>query len=179
MKTAFSRYFAKAGPVFLVFCLAASFQNARADSIDHTHGSNALIDSADELGFPGTPLADYAFSWGQYLSSSSYSPSDPGFFDLGLDGSFLMTGNSYYNFTGDLRVDVIQLHSAPGVGLNSAPGLRTTSSSDTGAALNTNVTTETPEPRSFWLLVGALGIMLASYKVWRSAAVDCSAFSAR
>src|SRR5437016_1085458 len=100
MSRVFSHNAGKRVLVSAVFCLLAMLPCAFATSINgaNTHGA-LLADQSDDLDSPGKPAADYGFPGG-LLFSSNLGPSDDGFFDLGLNG-FLMTGNTFYNFTGD------------------------------------------------------------------------------
>jgi hypothetical protein len=130
--------------VVFVVCFAASFQVALANNIVPDGERDGLRPDVDDLNFPGTPLPDYAFPWSMNFSFSTLSPLDPGFWEFGLkDGTFLVTGNTYYNFTGDQQISIIEFHSNMRTGFSSP---------------NSTVS-PTPEPRSAWLFVGVFGII--------------------
>jgi hypothetical protein len=133
----------KAAPLYLLFLLCACLQNAGAVTIDQTGVPGALVaDDTSQLNLPGTPLPDYTFPWSTNFFAYTFSPDDPGLFNLGLtSGSFLMTGNTYFNFNGDPQLSVIELSSgSPQVNINS---------------------TATPEPVSLGLLTIGLVLLLA------------------
>jgi hypothetical protein len=126
------------------FCFAASFQNAFANNISLPVTHAGQTPDVDDLNFPGTPLPDYAFPWSRNFFSSTLSPLDSGFWSFGLkEGTFLVTGNTYFNFTGDQWVSIIEFGSD-----------RETSHSN----LN-NTISAAPEPESAWLFLGAFGVM--------------------
>jgi hypothetical protein len=114
MKTTFSRNAIEIGRLFLFICFAGCVLSALAGTIDQ---AGAPVDGGYSDSFLGTPLPDYTFPWGPNPFMSNLSPGDPGFFDLGIDpGSFLVTGNTYFNFTGDQQISVFQFSPAPGAG---------------------------------------------------------------
>jgi len=162
MKTAFSRNTVKVGRLCLFFCLIACVQSALADTIDRAGAPGVLVVShTNDLNFPGTPLPDYAFLRGPGIYTSNLSPGDPGFFDLGLNlGSFLVTGNTYFNFTGEQQISIIQLNKAP-VPMNAAPGASPPQPVSSFIGV--------PEPGSGWLLLGAMilsGLSLVNGAFW-------------
>jgi hypothetical protein len=113
-------------------------------TIDTSAAPNTLVaDQSNDLNSPGTPLPDYSFPW-ELSFTSTLGPTDPGFFDLGsFPGSFLMTGNTYYNFTGDARYLILVFSTPVSSGL---------------ATQNSGALQATPEPASFWLVAGVLFI---------------------
>ena len=132
------------GVVVFGFYFAASFQNAFANNIGLPGVHGGLASDADDLNLPGTPLPDYAFPWSRNFFSSTLSPLDPGFWNFGLkEGTFLVTGNTYYNFTGDQWVSIIEF----------------SSNRETGHPNLNNAVSGVPEPESGWLFPGAFGVM--------------------
>src|SRR2546425_1106337 len=108
MKITFLNSTVKKLRIIFICALLTALPCAFANGIDGINSSAALVsDQSDELNSLGAPATDYNF----------LSPSDPGFFDLGLTpGAFLMTGNTYFNFTGDARYLFLQLNGPPASG---------------------------------------------------------------
>ena len=133
------RVFTSAGWFLNVFCLLASFPNGWAGTIDPAGLQGALVsDNSSDLVLPGTPLPDYMFPGNLNFFRFSFGPGDPALFDLGLgNGSFLFTGNTNFNFTGDPELVIFEgtVPAPPVSPRNNLPAV--------------------PEPASLWLLAGA------------------------
>ena len=130
------RVFKNARWIFCVFCLLATFQNLFAGTIDPVGlpGTSSPY-NANDLVLPGTPLPDYTFPGSPNFFTFSFSPTDPALFGLGLgNGTFLFTGNTYFDFTGDTQLLIVE-------------SLAPSSSPQNQSAV--------PEPGSLWLLAGA------------------------
>lgn len=137
MKTDFSRKLVNHLLKGLCVCLLSVIP-VIATPINNSGEKGAIVNTSDELDFPGSPAPDYGWT----LSFiSTLSPTDPGFFDLGsLPGSFLMTGNTFFNFTGDPKYLILVFKTVP----------------PSGAALTNTSVQVTPEPATFALTAGLL-----------------------
>ena len=148
--------------IFLI-CFGISLNCGFAATIDQTAGDGALVLNGDggslnpsALNLYGSPLEYYSF--GQTpLYFGPFPPPDT----LGAaPGAFLVTGNTFYNFTGDPTLAVYQLNLGPAI----------------VSAVTQSEPSVVPEPRANQLFAAALFAMLlaAGYRASKSGTVPGS-----
>ncbi|MES1260260.1 MAG: hypothetical protein ABUS49_00895 [Acidobacteriota bacterium] len=127
-----------------LLCFGISLNCGFAETIIQPGHSDAPAGNGDigALNLPGSPVEYYSFSQTP-LYFGPFPPPD----DLGSSpGAFLVTGNTFYNFTGDPTLRVYQLNLAPAV----------------NAVVTSSEPSVVPEPRANQLLAaGLLAMVLA------------------